>query len=124
MLGKKIPDDPPIQDMLHWIMKEFKMSKNDLTRMFQTSIMTIDKWLNSGKISHKNLKKLRLSYYFLNDMKDPHAGERKCPQCGKWHDLSDFKNNRFCNSCRRESKSSNISIADTQAIPSGDSSKK
>ena len=103
MNHKSLPDDPDVLYMLKWIMKRYNMKVSDLARMFQTTPSTIHYWLTTGRMSYKNLKKLRSSFYFLNNSKDPHAGERKCRRCGKWLPLSEFRNGKaICKACENK----------------------
>ncbi|MGA2642500.1 MAG: hypothetical protein ABSG21_16545 [Spirochaetia bacterium] len=76
------------------------MTKSDLARMFQRTQSTIHHWLNTGQVSHRNLMKIRSSYYFLHDSRDPHANERKCEKCGKWLSQKEFRSGKaICHSC-------------------------
>jgi hypothetical protein len=62
------------QSMLKWIRKTYDMSPGALAHMFQKSPRTIHTWLSEGRISTKNGTKIRSSYYYLNNERDPHAG--------------------------------------------------
>ncbi len=95
-----LPDDVPLKEMLAWIMSTHDMTKSDLARMFQKTQSTIHHWLRTGQISHKNLMRIRSSYYFLNDARDPHVNERKCEKCGKWLPGAEFRSGKaICHSC-------------------------
>ncbi len=87
----ELPEDPPVREMLEWMMSTWGMTKSDLARMFQRTQSTIHHWLNTGQVSHRNLMKIRSSYYFLHDARDPHANERKCERCGKWLPQKEFR---------------------------------
>ncbi len=63
----ELPEDPPVREMLDWMMSTWGMTKSDLARMFQRTQSTIHHWLNTGQVSHRNLMKIRSSYYFLHD---------------------------------------------------------
>ena len=96
----ELPEDPPVREMLEWIMSAWGMTKSDLARMFQRTQSTIHHWLNTGQVSHKNLMKIRSSYFFLHDMRDPHANERKCERCGKWLSQREFRRGKaICHAC-------------------------
>jgi AraC-like DNA-binding protein len=98
--SEKLPDDPLVADMIEWIATRYGMSKADLARMFQTTQSTIHYWTKSNKISYKNLRKVRASYYYLHNTRDPHAEERKCQECGRWMPVSQFRNGKaICRSC-------------------------
>jgi hypothetical protein len=62
------------QSMLRWIRKTYDMSPGALARMFQKSPRTISAWLSEGRISTRNGTKIRSSYYYLNNQRDPRAG--------------------------------------------------
>ncbi len=95
-----LPDDLPVAEMIRWISDRYNMSKADLARMFQTTQSTIHYWLKTGKISYRNLKKLRASFYYLHNTRDPHADERKCDQCRKWRPGSILRS--FLRSLRKQ----------------------
>jgi hypothetical protein len=96
----ELPEDPPVRDMLQWMMSTWEMSKSDLARMFQRTQSTIHHWLNTGQVSHRNLMKIRSSYFFLHDEKDPHANERKCERCGLWLPQKEFRDGKaICHAC-------------------------
>jgi len=100
MASKSVPENPSVVEMLQWIASRYQLSLATLSRMFETDPSTIRHWLESGKISPKKLAKIRTSFYFLNNAKDPHANERKCPRCGAWRALPDFRDGRaVCRSC-------------------------
>ena len=80
----QLAGEASVREMLGWIMSAHGMTKSDLARMFQRTQSTIHHWLNTGQVSHRNLMKIRSSYYFLHDSRDPHGGERLCERCGKW----------------------------------------
>ena len=63
-----------LQSMLRWIYRTYDMSPSALACMFQKSPRTIHAWLSEGRISPRNGTKIRSSYYYLNNEKDPHAG--------------------------------------------------
>jgi hypothetical protein len=95
-----LPDDVPLREMLEWIMSRHDMTKSDLARMFQKTQSTIHHWLRTGQVSHRNLMRIRSSYYFLNDGRDPHANERKCGKCGCWLATTEFRQGKaICHSC-------------------------
>jgi hypothetical protein len=92
--------DLTVRDMLSWIMSSYGMTKADLARMFQRTQSTIHHWLATGKISHRNLMKVRSSWFFLHDSRDPHANQRRCESCGKWLSLGDFRQGKaICHAC-------------------------
>ncbi len=100
MRAGRIPPDPSVQEMIEWIASRYHMNKSSLSRMFQTTPSTIHSWLKSGKISFKNLKKIRVGFYYLHNTTDPHASERKCSECGKWLSISFFREGKaICRSC-------------------------
>ena len=93
-------ENASVREMLEWIMSSFGMTKSGLARMFQKTQSTIHHWLRTGQISHKNLMKVRSSYYFLHDSRDPHANERKCERCAKWLPAGEFRSGKaICHSC-------------------------
>jgi hypothetical protein len=95
-----LPENPSITEMLTWIMSNYDMTKSGLARMFQKTQSTIHHWLRTGQISHKNLMKVRSSFFFLHDARDPHANERQCERCAKWLPLSEFREGKaICHSC-------------------------
>jgi hypothetical protein len=63
------------QSMLKWISRTYDMSPSALARMFQRNRRTIHVWLKEGRISPKNGSKIRSSFYYLNNAKDP-RGDR------------------------------------------------
>lgn len=63
------------QSMLQWISRTYGMSPAALARMFQRNERTITHWLRDGRISIKNGTRIRSSFYFLNNRRDP-AAER------------------------------------------------
>ena len=96
----KLPEDPPVGEMIGWIASRYHMSKADLARMYQTTQSTIHYWIKSGKISYKNLRKVRASYYYLNNSRDPHTDERRCESCGRWQPVGSFREGKaICRSC-------------------------
>jgi hypothetical protein len=96
----EVPGDLPVRVMLEWIMSTHGMTKSDLARMFQRTQSTIHHWLNTGQVSHRNLMKIRSSYFFLHDSRDPHAGERLCERCGKWLPQTEFRSGKaICHAC-------------------------
>ena len=97
---EELPDDLPVSTMIRWIADRYNMSKADLSRMFQTTQSTIHYWLKADRISYKNLKKVRASYYYLHNTTDPHAGERKCEDCQKWQPVDQYRDGKaICRSC-------------------------
>ncbi len=96
----ELPEDPSVREMLEWLMSTWGMTKSDLARMFQRTQSTIHHWLTTGQVSHRNLMKIRSSFYFLHDSRDPHSNERKCERCGKWLPLGEFRRGKaICHSC-------------------------
>jgi hypothetical protein len=61
------------QSMLQWISKTYDMSPSALARMFQRNRRTIGVWLKEGRISPKNGSRIRSSFYYLTNTKDPRA---------------------------------------------------
>ncbi len=103
VLIPKLPEDPPVGEMIGWIASRFRMSKADLARMYQTTQSTIHYWMKSGNISYKNLRKVRASYYYLHNSRDPHADERRCEGCGSWLPIGRFREGKaICRSCENE----------------------
>jgi formylmethanofuran dehydrogenase subunit E len=99
-MPEELLEDPPVRAMLEWMMSAWGMTKSDLARMFQRTQSTIHHWLNTGQVSHRNLMKIRSSYYFLHDAKDPHANERRCERCGKWLPQKEFREGKaICHEC-------------------------
>ena len=100
MPSEKLPDDPSVVEMIGWIMARYGTSKADLARMFQTTQSTIHYWLKTDNISYRNLRKVRSSFYYLNNSRDPHAEERKCEECGRWQPVSDYRDGKaICRAC-------------------------
>jgi hypothetical protein len=96
----RLLEDPSVREMIGWIASRYHMSKADLARMYQTTQSTIHYWLKSGKISYKNLRKVRASYYYLNNSRDPHADERRCESCQLWQPVVSFRAGKaICRSC-------------------------
>ncbi|MBN1835136.1 MAG: hypothetical protein JW820_04745 [Spirochaetales bacterium] len=96
----ELPDDPSVAEMIGWIAGRYQMTKADLARMFQTTQSTIHYWVRTGRISYRNLRKLRSSYYYLHNTRDPHAEERKCQECGQWRPLARFRDGKaICREC-------------------------
>jgi hypothetical protein len=96
----ELQEDPPIREMLDWMMTPRDMTKSDLARMFQRTQSTIHHWLNTGQVSHRNLMKIRSAFFFLHDSRDPHTNERKCERCGKWLSQKEFRLGKaICHSC-------------------------
>ena len=94
------PENPSVKDMLEWIMATHAMTKSSLARMFQKTQSTIHHWLRTGQISHRNLMRVRASYFFLHDSRDPHTNERKCEKCGKWLPTREFRQGKaICHAC-------------------------
>src|SRR5512137_3001081 len=89
--------------MVRWIASKYRMSKADLARMYQTTQSTVHYWLKTGKVSYKNLRKVRASYYYLNNTRDPHGDERKCEDCGRWQPVAQFRSGKaICRSCENK----------------------
>jgi hypothetical protein len=100
MGAAELPEDPTIAEMIRWISRRYHMTKADLARMFQATQSTVHYWLETGRISYRNLKKVRSSYYYLHNTKDPHAEERKCHSCGTWRPLSRYRTGKaICREC-------------------------
>jgi hypothetical protein len=100
---RRLPEDPSVGEMIGWIASRYRMSKADLARMYQTTQSTIHYWMKSGKISYKNLRKVRASYYYLNNSRDPHADERRCESCGRWQPIGRFREGKaICRPCENE----------------------
>ncbi len=99
-------DELSVTEMLDWISREYRMNKAALSRMFQTSQSTIHYWMTTGKVTHKNLMKVRASYYYLHSQKDPHQNERKCMECQQWQSLADFREGKAI--CRRCENTKNL----------------
>jgi hypothetical protein len=59
------------RSMLKWISRTYDMPPSALASMFQRNRRTIDSWMKEGRISVKNGTKIRSSYYYLNNMRDP-----------------------------------------------------
>jgi hypothetical protein len=64
------------QSMLQWIRHTYDMSPSALARMFQRNSRTVNVWLKEGRISVKNGTKIRSSFYYLNNVPDPHDPRR------------------------------------------------
>ena len=99
-------DELSVTEMLDWISREHGMNKAALSRMFQTSQSTIHYWMTTGKVTHKNLMKVRASYFFLHNQRDPHQNERRCMECGQWQNLADFREGKAI--CRRCENTKNL----------------
>jgi uncharacterized paraquat-inducible protein A len=104
--SKEDHGDLSVTEMLKWISKEHHMSKAALSRMFQTSQSTIHYWMTTGKITHKNLMKVRASYFYLQNAKDPHHNERQCLECEQWLNHADFREGKAI--CRRCENTKNL----------------
>jgi hypothetical protein len=101
--SKKLPDDPSVAEMIEWVATRYRMNNADLARMFQTTQSTIHYWNKTNKISYKNLRKVRASFYYLHNIRDPHAEERKCQACGRWMPVSQFRTGKaICRSCENK----------------------
>ena len=99
----RMPENPSVSEMINWIASKYNMSKADLSRMFQTTQSTINYWMKTGRTSYKNLMKLRASYYYLHDSKDPHGNERKCVECKLWFPLSKYRDGKaICRGCENK----------------------
>ncbi len=100
---EELSDDLPVSMMIRWIAEKYNMSKADLSRMFQTTQSTIHYWLKADRISYKNLKKVRASYYYLHNTTDPHAGQRKCEDCQKWQPVDQYRDGKaICRGCENK----------------------
>jgi len=89
--------------MIGWIASRYRMSKADLARMYQTTQSTIHYWAKTGKISYKNLRKVRSSFYYLNNGRDPHADERRCEGCERWQPVGSFREGKaICRACENK----------------------
>jgi hypothetical protein len=100
MAVKALPDNPEPRYILQWISDSFHMGMQGLAWMFQTRSETIQLWMKGGKISSKNLLKLRKSFYFLNGKIDPHVGKLYCTHCTVWKPVEEFRNgNGRCKKC-------------------------
>jgi hypothetical protein len=64
------------QSMLQWISRTYNMSPTALARMFQRNSRTINVWLKEGRISERNGSRIRSSFYYLNNLPDPHDPHR------------------------------------------------
>ncbi len=62
--------------MLQWISRTYGMSPAALARMFQRNQRTINQWLKEGRISVKNGTRIRSSFYFLTNARDPRNADR------------------------------------------------
>jgi hypothetical protein len=101
--SEKLSDDPTVAEMIGWIATRYRLSKADLARMFQTTQSTIHYWTKTDKISYKNLRKVRASFYYLHNRRDPHADERNCLECGRWIPVSQFRGGKaICRSCENK----------------------
>jgi replication initiation and membrane attachment protein DnaB len=99
----KLPDDPSVVEMIGWIATRYRLSMADLARMYQTTQSTIHYWIKTDRISYKNLRKVRASFYYLNNSRDPHADERKCEGCGRWQPVARFREGKaICRSCENK----------------------
>ncbi len=102
-MPSQLAEDLSVAEMVRWIAAKYRMSKADLARMYQTTQSTIHYWLKTGKISYKNLRKVRASYYYLNNSRDPHSDERKCEDCGAWQPVSQFRRGKaICRACENK----------------------
>jgi hypothetical protein len=69
------------QAMLQWISRTYDMSPAALARMFQRNARTVSVWLKEGRISEQNGTKIRSSFYYLNNVRDPHNPHRSGIDC-------------------------------------------
>jgi len=69
------------QAMLKWISTTYDMSPAALARMFQRNARTVSVWLKEGRIPEKNGTKIRSSFYYLNNVRDPHNPRRSGIDC-------------------------------------------
>jgi hypothetical protein len=100
MVSAGLPDDLPVSHMINWIASRYRMTKADLSRMFQTTQSTIHYWLKTDRISYRNLRKVRASFYYLHNTRDPHSDERKCEECAQWRPVAQFRSGKaICRGC-------------------------
>jgi hypothetical protein len=59
------------QSMLKWISRSYDMSPAALAHMFQRDRRTIDAWLRGSRVSVRNGTKIRSSFSYLANMRDP-----------------------------------------------------
>ncbi len=64
------------QSMLRWISRTYNMSPSALARMFQRNARTVNVWLKEGRMSERNGSKIRSTFYYLNNLPDPHDPRR------------------------------------------------
>ncbi len=64
-------NEPSPREMLEWISETYEMGPDALARMFQRNRRTIEAWLREGRISARNGTKIRSSFYYLNNTRDP-----------------------------------------------------
>jgi len=59
------------QTMLRWISRTYDMSPTALAAMFQRDRRTIDAWLRGSRVSVRNGTKIRSSFSYLSNTRDP-----------------------------------------------------
>lgn len=59
------------RSMLKWISRTYDMSPGALAHMFQRDRRTIDAWLRGGRITLRNGTRIRSSFTYLADLRDP-----------------------------------------------------
>jgi hypothetical protein len=59
------------QSMLKWISRTYDMSPAALAHMFQRDRRTIDSWLRGSRVSVRNGTRIRSSFSYLANMRDP-----------------------------------------------------
>jgi hypothetical protein len=64
------------QSMLQWISRTYGMSPSALARMFQRNARTVNVWLKEGRMSARSGTRIRSSFYYLNNVADPHDPRR------------------------------------------------
>jgi hypothetical protein len=57
--------------MLRWISQTYDMSPTALAAMFQRDRRTIDAWLRGSRVSVRNGTKIRSSFSYLSNTRDP-----------------------------------------------------
>jgi len=101
--SERLPDDPSVAEMIGWIAERYHMSTADLARMFQTTQSTIHYWMKTDRISYRNLRKVRSSYYYLHNTRDPHAAQRRCEECRRWQSVAQYRNGKaICRTCENK----------------------
>jgi hypothetical protein len=59
------------QSMLKWISRTYDMSPAALAHMFQRDRRTIDSWLRGSRVSVRNGTRIRSSFSYLANERDP-----------------------------------------------------